>query len=180
MLISKEVLNKNSVSNWLLSKEKLINNSIFGPTYNTYLYLLGDECTLLTGGYVVGYSAGTGTQSKQATYLYLDQTAGTLGEKTYVTNNLINFTGVKTIYVDWENIGDNDSSVFSSLNVSTEKASSWTVFNYRTIEQYNFSRKISSLDVSSINGSFYVRVHARTGASVRTSKLKVYKIWGEY
>jgi hypothetical protein len=180
MLISKEVLNKNSVSNWLLSKEKLINNSIFGPTYNTYLYLLGDECTLLTGGYVVGYSAGTGTQSKQATYLYLDQTAGTLGEKTYVTNNLINFTGVKTIYVEWENIGDNDDSVNSVLAVSTNKTGGTAVFDGKFTNQYNFARRIDSLDVSNLNGDYYIRVHARTGASARTSKLKVYKIWGEY
>ncbi len=146
-------------------------------------YDAGYENLLKTGGWVATDLEFNpqGSQSKESEYLYLDVRNGTYYENNsrgYTTNIKVNLANIATLYIDWENLGTNQANM-STLEVASVKNPRDT-YNRWVYEYYNFARKTSSLDVSALNGLYYIRIHALAyGGGTWSSKLKVYKIWGE-
>jgi len=146
---------------------------------NYMLYGLGTEYEAISAGY---NAAGNGSVSatKEAGDLLLTATrpgSGGSAQVSYATAELIDLANVDTLVVDWENTGTVDSHTISRLQVCTSLASYTS--NVAMVEVTNaFARTITSLDVSALDGKYYVTVvAAATGAN--TSTLKAYKIHGE-
>lgn len=139
-------------------------------------YWLGTEFV----SWGAGYSERTGSQSKQSDHLLLI-TGDSSGEsqRTYVTDIPIDLSNIKTIFIDWENIGTGQG-ISSRLVISDSKLYGDSVFTAQVTQTGKFDRKVSQVNVSSLNGNYYIRVHTRDYgiASPYDSKLKVYKLWG--
>lgn len=147
---------------------------------NPYLYNSGDENTLLTGGWVVGYSDGSGTQTKESNHLYLYAYGSSyVPQKTYVTNNAINMTNINTLKVDWEKTGSSYGSASLHLIVSKIKEGNRTQYDARVVFS-EIGRTTSQLDVSSLSGEYYVRINANSGSTLSGNYIsgKVYSIEG--
>lgn len=153
------------------------------PSRSGIFYDAGYENIPLTGGWVATDLEGDpqGSQSKELGYLYLDARNGTQNannSRGYTTDIKVDLTNLTTLYIDWENTGT------ASANMSSFEAAAVkdprTTYSAWVYQYKNFARKISSFDVSALNGLYYVRVHAVAyGEGAWSSKLKVYKIWGE-
>jgi hypothetical protein len=133
--------------------------------------------------FVEGYSVGNGSVSKESDYLYIRtfNNPNQVAERTYVTNNLIDLSKIKVIYIEWEN-QQTEGTAF--LNISTEKMGGRTVYDAQLaigVGDHPLYKQISVLDVSNLNGEYYIRIHARDGFSTKASDntLKIYKLWGE-
>lgn len=130
--------------------------------------------------WVVGYSTGTGGQSKESDYLYLwAEDALVLAERAYVTDATINFTNIDTMWVEWANTGDATDLQRSYFIVDDIKGGTYVNYDARLQHNNQFSRQIEQLDVSGVSGSVYIRVHAQdgVGAGSYKSELLVYNIW---
>jgi hypothetical protein len=110
--------------------------------------------------FVAGYSAGTGAQTKTATYMQVSATAND-GQRTYVTDSAVDLTAWDQVVITWQNAGGNSANQYSHLAVSTSKMSDYATNNAILTKQNTFAQTTATLDVSSLNGSYYIRVHAR-------------------
>lgn len=144
------------------------------PNYTVLDYYdNGNEFISDTGGWGIGISAGTGSQTKANNALELTLTSNN-SYRTYVTANKIDFTNIKTIKIEWENLGGSNSN--NALSLTDDKV------NYIPIAEVAkasaFSRQISTLDVTNITGFYHLWF--RLGLSTGTGgTLKGFKIWGE-
>lgn len=156
----------------LLSNQK-VSKKLIVPEYTIPFYWYGLEGCL----WVAGYSSGTGTQTKNSDHLYLKApgTVVSTDTKTYITDALIDLSKYKTLYVDWENLAANVDNNMSLFSITTNKNGDAVTYD-AAIEHWNetFSRTVGQLDVSSLNGDYYIKVVAW-----RLSEIKVYRIWGE-
>jgi uncharacterized repeat protein (TIGR02543 family) len=149
----------------------------FGCTTG-YIYN-GDE---YDNYWTFGYIEGSGYYSKDNNYLYL--TAGDYGafaERSYVTDYLIDLTCINSIVIDWSNTGDDYDSNMSYLVISSSsKHGNYdTDADARLEKNKNFDRSTDTLNVSSLSGSYYIRVHARDNNSFQSgdnSRISVYSI----
>lgn len=148
------------------------------------LYDEGNECNIITGSWVSGYSKSTGGSAKNETNLYLyavgnynDQSEA---EWTFVTDKSINLSRIRTLYFDCEKTGSSDDGASFRFVVSTEKMGSSKQYDAR-VSSNAVVRKILSLDVSSLTGEYYIRLHSWTGSPHDTKYMKgyVYKVWAE-
>ena len=139
--------------------------------WDGYLYKEGNEYEHLTGGWVHGYTRNANySQSKESDHLYAkvsssvnwdaNNVSGTEGVRTWVTDELIDLTEFNQIKIQWANIGVDHSSVFSTFAVSPNKTGNYTDYTERVWLQYAFDRE-DVIDISSLSGGYYVRVHAR-------------------
>ena len=134
--------------------------------------------------WVVGYSNGNGSQSKEADHLYLaiDNNASNAADRTYVTDAKIDCTLLNVIYIDYEvtDAHDNFNARFAISEGKNTNSGSANVTKYRDASG-NRSRRTTSIDVSAVTGEYYLRVAARDAGTFenRPGKLKVYKVWGE-
>ncbi|MEG6615401.1 pyocin knob domain-containing protein [Peptococcaceae bacterium 1198_IL3148] len=144
------------------------------PGFNGLLYYSGEEHIQFD----VGYKTGTATQSKNADCLLLQPSSST-GECAYVTSIEVDLTNVNTLKVDWEQ-SYADNNTYSYLIVSTSKTGNFETYNARTYVRGQFARKIDTLDVSNLTGTYYIRVAARRLDTASSSPShKIYRIWGE-
>ncbi len=148
-----------------------------------YLYNEGDEVV----GWEVGIASGNGSQSKEADHLYIEATQRS-ADFSYVTEVEVNFTGVNTLWVDWdqavsnENIGPTNRSY---LNVGGNSDSGRDTYDEQLLHIWDadpHARRQDSLDVSGLSGNYLVRVHGQGGDDFGGGshcKLKVHKVWVE-
>jgi hypothetical protein len=141
----------------------------------TYLYNAGDEYTTLTGGWAVGYSGGTGTQSKQADHLAL-YASGANGHRQYDTANLIDLTNFNTVALEIEVTQTSGTGAGFYYGVGTTVGG--RVVDDE-VKSYVFDGLVKthnvSLDVSAVNGLRYVRVSVTCGTG-SSATLKVKKV----
>jgi hypothetical protein len=137
-----------------------------------WLYRLGEEYTDLTGGWVEGYVTGTRTLTKNADSLQIQAVSG-VGN--FVTNNLIDLTNIRNLYISWEATQTGGQLVRFSVSAN-KTADAETTPAAISITNINFS-KVDVLDVSGLSGSYYLK--AREGNNAGTAFLKVYCVWGE-
>jgi hypothetical protein len=132
--------------------------------------------------FVEGFSLSTGSVSvtNDQLYLYAGDSSSE-AERTLVTENLVDLTGINTIYIDWENTGYDGTagSNCSYLIASTSKNGDCSTYDARLLADTEFGRQTSSLDVSGLSGEHYIRVHAQDLSSsyLRESEIYVYEIY---
>ncbi len=115
-------------------------------------------------------------------------------EVAFVTDEPVDLTGYLTVYVQWYNDGASSNNNESYLIASTVRGidngtntGGYNVYNARVQERNRFGSAealvTSSIDVSGLDGLYYIRVHARDSITSRNnsalSQLRVYKIWAE-
>lgn len=152
-----------------------------GINPSNYYYYLGNEFIDTTGGWIEGFSQGNGSVEKKTEHMNIKVFNNTSdnGRRSFETNNLINVSNIKTLYVDWENlVGINDASS-AVLYLANQKATYSTVSEVSVMK--NFSRTVSTLDVSQLTGDYYIGVRAFdvSASSNNPVDLNVYRVWGE-
>lgn len=122
-----------------------------------------------------GYSAGGGSQSKNADHMLLTVSASS--ERAYVTDVLIDLKPISKLCVEWSSVGQ---VVIGALNVSTDKNGDLTTYDARSSKSpFNSgSRLVNELDVSNLSGQYYIRVHAFNNSNENNTSLKIFKVWG--
>lgn len=145
------------------------------PDVDGYIYHEG----LYEDMWAEGYAQGVGTQTKWGNHLDLHADDGwDRCEVTYVTAQSVDLTAIKEIRIDWENMGDHRDHNKSFLVVSKDPAGSHAEFDLRISASGNFFRRMDTLDVEALTGSYYIRVHALDDHhnQERESIIKVYSI----
>lgn len=136
-----------------------------------YLYNEGDECTSVTGGWISSYTMDNYTivsATKGSTYLETS-TDGTSNKKQLLgTNNIIDITPYATINA--ETIGTGQYADVRGSIVKDITASNRT-FGYGF---ENTSKRVNTLDISSVSGSSYISYSANT---VGNGNHKLFKLW---
>lgn len=133
--------------------------------------------------WVEGYSAYDGAQSKEADHLYLESNnsegIGHDAVRTYVTDGLVDLTGVSELFVEWEFPLCGEGIAY--LAISKDKNDYHGPYHpiYSRIDKSTeFPRRIDVLDVSAYEGLYHVLVGMNEYANVGhpASTLKVYRI----
>ncbi len=149
----------------------------FKPVLPTLYYTEGVEDVAWSNG----ISSGAGDRSKETDHFYLFAEDVGRADRAFVTSNAIDLTNIKTLFVDWENTGAIDGLNRSRLIASTNNGGGAATYNALLNKNSAFARGINELDVSSLVGNYYIRVHAYDDSTTAliASKLNVYRIWGE-
>jgi hypothetical protein len=125
-----------------------------------------------------GYALRTPTIEMRDGYIYMLAFDSELtGEAAVVTVNKVDLTHINTLFIDWMNDGYDTTSNISSIIVSSVQMDDTSAYDKKLSVDRDFSRQISSLDVSDLEGEYYIRVHA-TGLNGTLSRLYVYNIYG--
>ncbi len=137
---------------------------------------------------------GTGFRDPATTATSITQTASymrvyaslsrAVAEISWVTDEPVDLTGYSTLYIEWRNNGSSNSSNQSYFGVSSNRNTNYAdlLSSYRLSKTNTFTQRVESVNIADLSGSYYIRVHARDGAtssSARTSDIYVYKIWVE-
>lgn len=145
------------------------------------LYSYGDENIPITGGWVPGYKLDAGGQSKHVDELYLYISNNGVGVRTYVTDKPVKLDGLNNIVVNWKLTGL--GTAHAVLVASTNKDGSYAVYDRKvSINGYfcDGERGESSVDVSTLYGEYYIRVHVYKTAEGRPqAPLYIYEVRGE-
>lgn len=143
-----------------------------GAANNVYFYNRGNEFPTVTGGWEVGWSPGDGNLTKYPTYLEV-VTNKSGSARQYVTVNSIDLTDFGKLYIEWEGIGlgAHALDVVSSPEIIPGIAS-------LTIMNESFTKTVSVLDISAVNGSYIIAVTQAANYD-NIGSLKVYNVWGE-
>ena len=145
-----------------------------------YYYSLGNEYAARTGGYDITYSyRGTTTLAKNAESMVITA---------YESNNAIGYccnliaidvTNISTIYIDWEATirSSKDGVNFGVAAANTNNSFLKSVGSTAA----SFLRTVTSLDVSSVSGNVYLKIHVAnsTESSAGDCVVTVYQIYGE-
>lgn len=143
----------------LLSENIKRGVDIFGVNgildYGPYLrpYDLGIENIAIVNGYSQDVT-GSGSVTKESNRIKFYYSG--VGERSVVTDTTINLTNIKYILVDWEISGSYQPTLY--LVASTTKIAGGGTSN-AYVMVYDYARNFSILDVSSLSGYFYIRVH---------------------
>jgi len=131
--------------------------------------------------WVSGYSAGVGAQSKNENGLYLLTDYGSSqANRTYVTSIAVDLTKIKTLYLDAENTGAVNSNNLLRFIASTSGGlATSATYDAKFQKTSAFSRRIESLNVSSLVGNYFLRIHSISTAAGYASELRIFRIWGE-
>jgi hypothetical protein len=95
-----------------------------------------------------------------------------------VTDSTVDVTNYTTAYVDWEVISE--GSFF--LIVDDDKDGDYNDFDARVTYGSGTGRKTSSISISGLSGSHYVRVNAynaTVGPNEELSEIRVHRVWLE-
>jgi Divergent InlB B-repeat domain len=148
---------------------------------NFPIYTNGTENVPITGGYE---DSVVTQREKRADHLWMWAEMPALRVQTsWTTGQAIDLTGISKVAVEWANVGTagalNESYLVAATN-STDRAEDQALKFSRTS---SFGITIDRLDVSGLNQSRYIRVHARDADagpfSGLSSELNVYRIWLE-
>lgn len=128
--------------------------------------------------FVEGNGFGGGSVSKQADHLNINAIyTADVSAKSYVTDVVVDLTHIKTLLIDWENIG-NDTSNTAYLVASTDKINGYGIYTSRLMAYDAFARRVDSLDVSALTGLYYLRIHARSATTGKNTNINVYSLRG--
>ncbi|MFA7206379.1 MAG: hypothetical protein WC102_08630, partial [Saccharofermentanales bacterium] len=122
-----------------------------------------------TTAWEVGYLNADGTATKQSSYLQLNVSQNTSGsEATFVTTNKIDLTGINKVVVDWDVLAGQNLNNDFYIVVSSIKDNNKETYDLRVKVDVNVTpgRRKTTLDVSSLSGSYYIRVHNYCGYSI--------------
>lgn len=152
----------------------------FGP-WDGVVYDHPEEIIPMGTGYRDPVSTATSiTKLANYTRVYASLSRA-VAEIAWVTDGPIDLTGYSTLYIDWQNsAGASNTNNHSYFEVSNNRDTAATDYVLRLNKTNRFNRMTESINVSSLTGSYYIRVHARdnaTTSTARASDIYVYKIW---
>lgn len=107
-----------------------------------------------------------------------------INERSWATTSSVDLTNVNTLYIDWDIQTLDFATGTAAIVAGTSRSVSFTSFSARTVVQIELGgstgRQTSSVNVSSLSGNFFIRVHARdTRGTLTGTQVTVYRIWGE-
>lgn len=99
-------------------------------------------------------------------------------EKVVVTAESHNLTLVDEIFIDWENTGVDNSNNESYFIVSETQNDNHEVYTKRISKTGEFGRTVDTLDVSDLEGEYYIRFHALDSDSEESasSNIRTYRL----
>ncbi len=148
------------------------------PVVVTEFFNAGNEYSAITGGWVEGYMSGNSATSKSNGNLYLTtQYISGSAISTFVTNNKINMSNLKTLKISWTKLTGLDTDCYSNFGASNGK----TDINFNagyTAKIGKFQTSTSSCDVSKLSGDYYLKI-LNQATSAQNTQLIVHRVWGE-
>jgi hypothetical protein len=153
-----------------------IGNDLTLAAITDYLYYnSGDEGV----SWVAGYSTGGGSQSKEATNLYLNtlDLVNTGGIRTYVSDTQVDLTDIAKLKADFAVIMGPEIN-FGSVKwgAATNKLDDGFVISRS--RSSNLGRTTWEIDVSALTGNHYVKLMCGAAAAANISG-RFYRVWGE-
>lgn len=94
------------------------------------------------------------------------------------TTDRIDVSDFEYISIEWKQSFEH-TSIASIIMLSEKQDGSHQEYIAAEEIKSNFDRRISKLDISAVEGEFYIRVAGVAGTKSRVADLKVYKIWLE-
>ena len=147
------------------------------PDANGFIYNEGEFEDM----WVPGYSSGSGVQSKESDHLYLrgGTSFSSRDERTYVTDEMIDVTNYNALKIEWHVLGMAGS--LGALIVSTNKMGNYLTYDAQLAQTFGTDgRVIGSLDISNLNGNYYIRMHAVSDLYGEIpGVIEAYKVWLE-
>lgn len=144
------------------------------------IYILGTEKVSMVLG--INSKGPDNKLTKNVDHISLSayRTSGTASDISVVTDKPINLTNYNKLYVDWYLPGQTSGSE-RGLVVSTNKNGDYTIFDAKLSGgTFTSTRVVRELDISSLSGDFYIRVHARLGTTgTGTVATNLYRLWLE-
>lgn len=142
-------------------------------------YSLGNEFTVRTGGYSVTYTLrGTVTLTKNADNMVITALESNDGYGGCCNGIAIDVTDIDTLYIDWlATIPSTNDFVRFGLDDSISD----NAFLTNIEKTASFSRQVSSVNVSGISGTKYIKILVgnSTSASSGNDVITIYRISGE-
>lgn len=129
-------------------------------------------------------SGGTLTYSEESDHLHITATTSvTAGVYVSTCSDVvIDLTDMATLYVEWENIGASTADNRAYINIHTEDNPNVGKYDGGQVEERGaFAKQTSSIDVSSLTGSYYIAIFARDMSTDGSaySVVNVYNVWAE-
>ena len=147
------------------------------PDANGFIYNEGEFEDM----WVPGYSSGSGVQSKESDRLYLrgGLSFSSRDERTYVTDEMIDVTNYNALKIEWH-----VQAMWGGLGaliVSTNKMGNYLTYDAQLAQAIDTDgRVIGSLDISGLNGNYYIRMHAVSDLyGEAPGEIEAYKVWLE-
>jgi hypothetical protein len=161
-----------------------VNRDVFTlSSGGVYLYNAGDECVSLTGGWNGSYDVwnGAGTTHYTMSQLTLDTSAisGSLSLATGLRakyrspNNAINFTNYQYLKIDWSWTTSVENSNVHILIVDTRDNRTHIVQASLYKSAGSNGSAIDTIDISGVNGSYYLVVGVRTASTTLSASASV-------
>ncbi|MGE5455600.1 MAG: immunoglobulin-like domain-containing protein [Ignavibacteriales bacterium] len=151
------------------------------PPAITYLYNEGVNSSAWVVGSATSSAYVTVTRTKEATDLLTTVSSSddyTVGSATWVTDNPVDLTDYSTLKIDSSQSG---SCNYMNLIISASKTVAQPDEPKITINCGTYpsgSRNITSLDISSMNGNFYIK-YVLNVRGLENGTTKLYKVWLE-
>lgn len=159
-------------NNWLPENIRTGVN-IFGKVGALYVptaYVSGLDGLDLVTGYMSNAVA-----TKENNHLWLSVNPSSAGEATFVTNNVFNLSDYAKVFAYWEPI--ENGSRYYSLVASTNKTANRDTFNARIQTASSAPPQWVELDVLSLTGNHYIRLHVhQTSSWAQPARMKVYNL----
>lgn len=147
------------------------------PDANGFIYNEGEFEDM----WVPGYSSGSGVQSKESDHLFLrgGTSFSSRDERTYVTDKMIDVTNYNALKIEWQVLAMWRG--LGALIVSTNKMGNYLTYDAQLAQTFGTGgRVIGSLDISSLNGNYYIRIHAVSDPyGEAPGIIEAYKVWLE-
>lgn len=161
-LISSNILNNKTIFN-------VTGNVVPGPP-NGLKYIMRPMFGLVQGY----HDLDTVNITWNIDYVRLGGNRGTVQDKqlAIVTSDPVDLTYINSILIDWEN-PDMGMGTRSFLIASTNQMGGYSTYNAVVSINGNFALTTTTLDVSGLTGSFYIRAHSRTDSSTSLPPLTI-------
>lgn len=116
---------------------------------------------------------------KYEDHIYLYAALSAYAYAAAITELPVDLTNTKVLYFDVENTGSaaNNYTLLLAHNMPPNPTAVTFDAYYRGAT--DFSRRVIGIDVSALQGTFYIGVIARSYGSSAISKVNLYRIWGE-
>ena len=98
--------------------------------------------------------------------------------ETTVTEQAVDLTGVNQLKAEIEFIEKNGTSYLNAfLIASTAQMAGSGTYDARVVWSTSFGKTIKTLDVSALNGEFYIRCHAQRSAGGDPANAALVRLW---
>jgi len=165
---------------WSLTGDAVVARGLFGVRQANSLHTRADDSLYFLGtedvAWVEGYKTGAAYFNKEADHIFLYANNNQI---TVVTDEVVDLTNVDYLYIDWRKTSTSSWDNGCRLVVSPNKNNAHTDFTLQVSlgSASSYPRQTSLIDVRDLSGDYYIRVHAFSTRSGRTSETTVYNVY---